>query len=195
MICKEFHLFYILSKVFIPPQDRKVGIVFLLKCPGQNDEFHELIMTKDGSEARNLKYQDVCPVAIKAVEPRKQEVRVAYNNDPGWFNVFSEANTMEEYSLLWTLYRSKQHPYVSKDWEMLKIFFDNNNIEPIWINCNFTWGWFDEESNSWTGGAGQVIYKLSLRLILTEIVYLSRLRVAMQTWQYLAMAVHFREWQ
>ena len=157
-------------KVFIPRQDHNEGIVFHLKCPGQNDEFHELIMTKDGTEARNLKFQAVCHVVKEAAEPKKQEVRVAYNNEHPNFHVLSETNTMKEFALWWTLYRAKQHPFVSKDWEMLKIFFDNNNIEPIWINCNYTWGWFDEESDSWTGGVGQVRLNRTLRLIITGIV-------------------------
>ena len=147
---------FTILKVLIPPQDHNAGKVFLLKCPGQNEEPLELIMTQDGTEAKNLKYKDVCPVAKEAAAPKKHEVRVAYNNDQGEFHVYHDTNTMKEYGLWRTLYTAKQHPTTSKPWEILKIFFDNNNIEPIWINCNYTWGWFDVETNSWTGGVGQV---------------------------------------
>ena len=130
----------------------------------------ELIMTKDGTEARNRKYQDECPVTIEAAEPKKNEVRVAYNNDPGWFHVNNDTNIMEEFPLWGTLYQSEQHAYVSGDWEMLQIFFDNNNIEPNWINTHYTWGWYDEETGSWTGGVGQVRLYCILILIFTEFI-------------------------
>ena len=118
-------------------------------------------MTKDGTEARNRKYQDVCPVTTEAAEPKKNEVRVAYNNEPGYFHVSNDTNTMKELPLWNALYESEQNPRVSYDWEMLRVFFDNNNLEPVWINTHFTWGWFDEETGSWTGGVGQVRFLLS----------------------------------
>ena len=155
-------------KVFIPPQDSTVGIVFLLLCPGQIEVSEELIMTKDGTEARNRKYQDVCPVTTEAVKPKKPKIRVAYNNHPTLFRVNSDANTMTEFPLRETLYVAKQYPWISRDWEILKIFFENNNIEPVWINTNFTWGWYDDETKSWTGGVGQVRFILSHCEIIIE---------------------------
>ena len=113
-------------------------------------------MTKDGTEARNRKYQDGCPVKTEAAEPKKTGVRVAFNNVPEWFLVNNDTNTVKEFPLWMSLFESEQHPYVPRDWEILKIFFDNNNIQPTWINTHFTWGWFDEETGSWTGGVGQV---------------------------------------
>ena len=120
----------------------------------------QLIMTKDGTEARNRKYQDACPVTTEVSEP-KNEVRVAFNNDGVAFHVFEDTNTMKEFPLWWSIYQSEEHPYVPRNWEMLKVFFDNNNIEPTWINTHYTWGWYDEETGSWTGGVGQVRYLLS----------------------------------
>ena len=157
-------------KVFIPPQDPTVGIVFLLLCPGQNERAEQLIMTKDGTEARNRKYQDVCPVTTEVAEPRRNEVKVAYNNDRTYFRVNNDTNTMKEFPLWGPMQLSKQEVYVPRDWEMLKVFFDNNNIEPYWINTHFTWGWYDEESGSWTGGVGQVGWLLSYFNIFAEFV-------------------------
>ena len=117
---------------------------------------HELIMTKDGTEARNQKYHDLCPVTIEAAVQKKHEITIAYNNRPGWFHVFNDTNTMKEFALWWTLEEARQHPKVSNDWEILKIFFDNNNIEPTWIFCNNVWGWFDEDEGKWTGATGKV---------------------------------------
>ena len=143
-------------KVFIPKQKSKIGLVFYVNCPSQKEMTEKLVMTKDGTEARNRKYQDVCPVTTEAAEPKKTEVRVAYNNDGTLFRVNNDTNTMKEFPLWRPLYESEQHTYVPRDWEILKIFFDNNNIEPTWINTHYTWGWYDEETGSWTGGVGQV---------------------------------------
>ena len=38
------------------------------------------------------------------------------------------------------------------EWEILEIFFDNNNIVPKWIVGNYTGDEFDEESGEWTAG-------------------------------------------
>ena len=124
-------------------------------------------MTKDGTEARNRKYQDVCPVTTEAAEPKKNKVKVAYNNDLGWFRVNDDTNSMKEYPLWVPLHESEQHTYVPRDWEMLRVFFDNNNLEPTWINTHFTWGWYDDETGSWTGGVGQVGFLLSYFEIIT----------------------------
>ena len=35
-------------------------------------------------------------------------------------------------------------------------FFSNFKIKLTWINCNYTWGWFDDEAGHWTGAVGQV---------------------------------------
>ena len=40
------------------------------------------------------------------------------------------------------------------NFEILKLFFKNKNIN--WINCNYTWGWYDDETGRWTGAVGKV---------------------------------------
>ena len=35
-------------------------------------------------------------------------------------------------------------------------FFKNHDIVPVWINCHYTWGVYDEESGRWTGAVGKV---------------------------------------
>ena len=157
-------------KVFIPKQKSKKGIVIYVKCPSQKEMTEKLVMTRDGTEARNRKYQDVCPVTTEASEPKKNVVKVAYNNYPDWFHVNNDTNTMKEFPLWMSLFESEQHPYVPRDWEILKIFFDNNNIEPTWINTHYTWGWYDEETGSWTGAVGQVRFLLSYLETITELV-------------------------
>ena len=38
------------------------------------------------------------------------------------------------------------------EWEILEIFFDNNNVVPKWIEGNYTDPYYDEESGEWTAG-------------------------------------------
>ena len=42
------------------------------------------------------------------------------------------------------------------DFEILEIFFKTKNVIINWINCNYTWGWFDDETERWTGAVGKV---------------------------------------
>ena len=40
--------------------------------------------------------------------------------------------------------------------EKLGNFFKNYDIIPSWINCNYTWGYYDEDLGKWTGAVGKV---------------------------------------
>ena len=39
---------------------------------------------------------------------------------------------------------------------ILSKFFATYNIEPNWLDCNNTYGWYDEELGGWTGCVGKV---------------------------------------
>ena len=47
-------------------------------------------------------------------------------------------------------------PQFSKEWEIFSKFFSTHNIEPNWLDCKMTWGWYDEELGGWTGCIGKV---------------------------------------
>ena len=80
-------------------------------------------------------------------------VTIAYNSWPSEFGLDQEAQTMLEYPVIpvsgWYL----QIPY---DWEIIKPFLDHYSLTPTWIDCDFTWGWLDEEKGTWTGAVGKV---------------------------------------
>ena len=42
------------------------------------------------------------------------------------------------------------------DWEILSKFFAIHNIEPNWLDCNDTYGFYDEDLGGWTGCMGKV---------------------------------------
>ena len=49
-----------------------------------------------------------------------------------------------------------ESPTISHNWVVLDKFFSLHNIEPIWLNCNYDWGHYDEEQGAWTGCMGKV---------------------------------------
>ena len=81
-------------------------------------------------------------------------LRIAYNNEKGNFEINEKTNSMKEYPYHQSF--RYQIAQISLDPELLKTFFIKFNIKPTWINCNFTFGWFDYEAGHWTGAVGQV---------------------------------------
>ena len=77
-------------------------------------------------------------------------INIAYNNDPaGYFEIVD--NSMVEYP---ANIIEGESSYIGYNFEILEKFFKNKNIN--WINCNSTWGWYDDESERWTGAVGKV---------------------------------------
>ena len=104
------------------------------------------MMYNNGSVSKNVRYKDLC------VE--RFAVNVAYNYDPTWFEV--EDKLMVD---MWEKYGYLQGDKVgqySYDTEILSKFISNYNILVNWIDCNYTWGWFDYETGKWTGAVGKV---------------------------------------
>ena len=120
---------------------------FKAYCPGQYKRVpHKLMMYNNGSVSNNARYQNLC------VE--RFAISVAYNHDPWIFEI--ENNSMidlkEKYGRIVIYWRG----YVSQTDEILSEFFLNYNILTTWIDCNYTWGWFDHETEKWTGAVGKV---------------------------------------
>ena len=125
--------------------------LFKVYCPEQFNHFPmKLKMHNNGSVSKNVRYQDLC------VE--RFAVNVAYNDDHYSFEL--ENNTMvdlrEKYGYTHGEYLVGVNSYIAEDDEILSKFFLYNNIIINWINCNYTWGWFDYETGKWTGAVGQV---------------------------------------
>ena len=53
--------------------------------------------------------------------------------------------------------------------EIIDKFIKNHNIIVKWINCNYSYGSYDDETGKWTGAVGQVNihYDISLYNIFT----------------------------
>ena len=83
-----------------------------------------------------------------------KRVNIAYNNDPEYFEVDDVTGDMVKYPV--DILRSAEYSHIPYDWEILDAFFFNHKIVPVWINCNNTFGWYDEEYGNWTGAVGKV---------------------------------------
>ena len=42
------------------------------------------------------------------------------------------------------------------EWEMMDALFLKHNVIPIYSDMNWNWGWYDNETELWTGGTGAV---------------------------------------
>ena len=121
-----------------------------MKCQVTSSTTHEVLISKETSWKS---YKEIC-----SGEPKK--VNLGYNNDydmkrPKFSLMKVENNTLMPYPPLGTyLYGEKSA--LSYNWEVLFKFFSIQNIEPNWLNCDYTWGWYDEDLGGWTGCMGKV---------------------------------------
>ena len=100
----------------------------------------------NGTTKDNIQCKDLCK--------EERHVRIAHNNDDGFFKVDNITNSMVEFPYMWPI--AGDWGIISYEFVILKSFFSKFNIKPTWINCNFTFGWFDYEAGHWTGAVGQV---------------------------------------
>ena len=121
------------------------GWIFNLVCQGnaKSVSHEKLLLLKNASVNRNLGFDDIC---------KEKHVYVAYNNDPGWFEVSNITGKMVEYPVAPYL----SYVNVAKEWETQAAFFKYNNIRPQWINANFTWGTLNYTTGQWSGAVGLI---------------------------------------
>ena len=84
-------------------------------------------------------------------------INVAYNDDPGFFEIVN--NSMVEYPAFVV---DGDNSYIPYDFEILEHFLKSYVIAINWIDCNYTWGWYDDETGRWTGAVGKVRVKIYL---------------------------------
>ena len=91
----------------------------------------------------NAKYEDKC-------KETQHNATVAHNNEDNWFKV-------DNGTMVCPLDHTVTLSQITYDCEILESFFENYHVTPTWIDCNYTWGWFDNVTGHWTGGVGKVI--------------------------------------
>ena len=134
-----------LHKVIVPlTHDGTGGWIFDLVCPGYAASVSKrLLLLKNATVNWNSGFDDVC---------KEKHVIVAYNNEPPLFEVNNITGEMVEYPV---------EPYVSynalaHEWEIQRAFFETNNIQPTWLNCNYTWGTLNYTTGQWSGAVGMI---------------------------------------
>ena len=115
-----------------------------MKCETTSDTTHNALISK---EISYRSYKEIC-----SGEPKK--VNLGYNNEHVMLEV--ENNTLMPYPRLgYFLYGEiSQHSY---NWEVLSKFISIHTIEPNWLDCNYTYGHYDEDLGDWTGCIGKVL--------------------------------------
>ena len=132
-------------QVHVPERKLSKSFVFKIKCQLTSSTTHEVMISK---EIKVRSYKDIC-----GGEPKK--VNVGFNSD---------ANFQVKNNLLVHIPRKEGtedymlgvYSNLAFDWEIFSKFFSLHNIEPNCLNCNYTWGWYDEELGGWTGCLGKV---------------------------------------
>ena len=88
--------------------------------------------------------------------------RIAHNNEYDFFEIDEEnggAYGMVEYPIYVAYgFGFSWGSNIAWEWEQLGTFLDQYKVVPTWIDCNYTWGWLEEETGLWTGLIGAVIY-------------------------------------
>ena len=112
-----------------------------MKCQVTSDTTRKVMISR---EVKVPSYKEICG-------GEKIRVHLGYNNHRSLM-------TVEDNKLLQNFPRSLQGrlSLISREWEIFYKFFSLYNIEPIWLNCNMSWGWYDEEQGGWTGCMGKV---------------------------------------
>ena len=104
---------------------------------------HEkLLLLKNATVNWNLGFDNVCD---------EKHAIIAYNNEPDWFEVSNITGEMVEYPLSYWKFGSYWN--IAEEWEIQAVFFKTNNIQPTWLNANYTWGTLNYTTGQWSGAS------------------------------------------
>ena len=113
-----------------------------MKCQVTSDTTRKVMISR---EVKVPSYKEICG-------GEKIMVYLGYNNDPSYM-------TVKDNKLLQVPPNRKhkgEFSIIPQDWEVFYKFFSIYNIEPIWLDCDWSWGYYDEEQGGWTGCMGKV---------------------------------------
>ena len=113
-----------------------------MKCQVTSDTTRKVMISR---EVKVASYKEICG-------GEKVRVHLGYNSDPAIMEVENNKLLKRPPKRL----PVGENSLISRNWEVLLPFFSFYNIEPIWLNCHFSWGWYDEEQGAWTGCMGKV---------------------------------------
>ena len=134
--------------MFVPLNHEGVkGWSFKFVCPGYalSISHERLLLLKNATVNRNLGFDEVC---------KEKRVSIAFNNEEWVFWAYGVPGNMQ-------MWRYPVHPEVryrsvAWEWEVQAAFFENNNIIPHWIYCNYDWGTLNYTTGQWSGAIGLI---------------------------------------
>ena len=112
-----------------------------MKCQLNSNTTHDVLISKE------ISFKEIC-----SGEPKK--VNLGWNEEDNWMYV--ENNALVPISRKPIDFIYGFNTFLAYNWEVLSMFFSIHNIEPNWLYCNQTWGWYDEDLGGWTGCMGKV---------------------------------------
>ena len=133
-------------QVHIPRQKSSQSFVFQMKCQVNSRTSHGVLISK---EISYKSYKEIC-------SGEKKKVNLGYWGN--WADWKVENNTMVHIPRVLE-YRNNIYGAISAmpyEWEILSKFFSFHNIEPNWLDCKFSTGWYDDELGGFTGCLGKV---------------------------------------
>lgn len=116
-----------------------------MRCEITSNTTHDVLISK---EISYKSYKEIC-----SGEPKKVNLGYADN----WAGFKVENNSLVHIPRELKLYiHGNKYAAMPLDWEVLSKFFSIHNIEPNWLDCDYTYGHYDDELGGWTGCVGKV---------------------------------------
>ena len=131
-------------KVHIPHLGWNQSHVLKMKCQVNSNFTRDVWIS---GEIRYKSYKEIC-----GGEPKK--VNLGYWGNRAALKV--ENNSLIHSPRVLKQYIRGKYSNMIHNWEVLSKFFSFHNIEPNWLYCNKTYGWYDYELGGWTGCMGKV---------------------------------------
>ena len=105
------------------------------------------MISSDGTVFPEARYEDICyELNYVRVAANWEEDSLEFHNKTGFWDFL------------------RPPTYIATGWssicwerEILDAFYQRFNVIPIYTDMNFTWGWYDNSTELWTGGVGAVI--------------------------------------
>ena len=105
------------------------------------------MLSSDGKVFPEAQYRDICY--------ELNYVRVAINFDEGSIGIHNKTNEFFDFIRI-PIDVKTGWSSICYEWEVMDAFYVRHNVIPIYSDMNYTWGWYDNETELWTGGVGAV---------------------------------------
>ena len=115
-----------------------------MRCEVTSNTSHDVLISK---EISYKSYKEIC-------SGEKKKVNLAYWGNWDGFKV--ENNSLVDIPRDLDQHIHGKYSTMPWDWEVLSKFFSIHNIEPNWLHCNYSAGYYDDELGGWTGCMGKV---------------------------------------